>query len=152
LLKLLIAVGEGHGEEAGRQAVEIGRPYRGETFDEDEFHERVVKLVAANHAKPLAQLQVGSVVMEVNAVAGEGGLKLPSSVVMLGKTLMNLDKVVDALDPEFDPHLALDHHLERLLARQGATHLSRGRFYEVLLESAEFVERMPERANKIAEL
>ena len=90
--------------------------------------------------------------MDLNAVAGETGLKLPNCVLMLGKTLMNLDKVVDVLDPRFDPNAALKRHTAEIFAQQSGRHLSLGRMYQALMESAEFVERLPERLNKVADL
>ncbi|HEX3656588.1 MAG TPA: AarF/UbiB family protein [Pirellulales bacterium] len=152
LLKLLMALSDGRAEETARQAIAVGRPYRNGVFHEMEFREQVGRLVTANLGKPVAQLQAGRVVMELNAAAGETGLKLPNCVIMLGKTLMNLDKVVSALDPEFDPNAALKRHTAELFARQSGGQLSLNRVYETLLESAEFVERLPERLNKVSEL
>lgn len=152
LLKLLMSLGDGRADETSRQAIAIGRPYKQGVFHEAEFREQVARLVIANLGKPVAQLQAGRVVMELNAVAGETGLKLPNSVIMLGKALMNLDKVVSVLDPDFDPNAALRRHTAELFARQSGGQMSLARVYETLLESAEFVERMPERLNKVADL
>lgn len=152
LLKLLMALSDGRAEETARQAIAVGRPYKRGVFQEMEFREKVARLVSANLGKPVAELEAGRVVMELNAAAGETGLKLPNCVIMLGKTLMNLDKVVSVLDPEFDPNAALRRHTAELFARQSKGQVSLARVYETLLESAEFVERLPERVNKIAEL
>ncbi|HWA97140.1 MAG TPA: AarF/UbiB family protein [Pirellulales bacterium] len=152
LVKMLMALSDGRAEETAREAIAIGRPFKKTGFDEEEFRERVGQLVTDNLGKPLAQLHTGQIVMQINAAAGETGLKLPSAIVMLGKTLMNLDKVVDALDPEFDPNEALRRHTGGIVARRQTLRMTAGRLYETLMESAEFVELMPERLNKIAEL
>ncbi|HEX4148837.1 MAG TPA: hypothetical protein VHY20_07610 [Pirellulales bacterium] len=73
-------------------------------------------------------------------------------VLKLGKTLMNLDKVVDVLNPQFDPNASLKRHTAAIFAQQSQRHLSWGRIYGALMESADFVERMPERLNKMADL
>ena len=152
MVKLLMALSDGRAEEAAREAIAIGRPYKRGHFQEEQFRERVSQLVTDNQGKPLAQIQAGRVVMDLNAAAGETGLKLPNCVLMLGKTLLNLDKVVTVLDPTFDPNTSLQRHTGEIFRLHSATQVSGGRIYETLLESAEFMERLPERMNKIADL
>jgi predicted unusual protein kinase regulating ubiquinone biosynthesis (AarF/ABC1/UbiB family) len=152
MVKLLMALGDGRAEEAAREAILIGRPFKKGHFKEDEFREQVARGVTAQRGKPLSELQAGRVIMQLNSMAGECGLKLPNPVLMLGKTLMNLDKVVSVLDPEFDPNAALRRYTNEIIARHGSERLTKGHLYAALLESAEFAERLPERANKFAEL
>jgi predicted unusual protein kinase regulating ubiquinone biosynthesis (AarF/ABC1/UbiB family) len=152
MVKLLMALGDGRAEETATEAIAIGRPYDEDRFDESDFRERVGRLVTSNRGKPLAEMHAGHTVMELNAIAGETGLKLPNAVVMLGKTLLNLDKVVSVLDPEFNPNAALDRHTGEIFAQHSARRLTGSRVYQTLLDSAEFIERLPERLNKIADL
>jgi predicted unusual protein kinase regulating ubiquinone biosynthesis (AarF/ABC1/UbiB family) len=97
-------------------------------------------------------MQIGRVIIELNAIAGETGLKLPTALVMLGKTLLNLDKVVLLLDPTFDPHEGVKRHAGEIFQQHSRIRWSLGRMYQTLLESADFIERMPERLNKVADL
>jgi predicted unusual protein kinase regulating ubiquinone biosynthesis (AarF/ABC1/UbiB family) len=152
LLRLLMALSEGRVEEASRAAVSLGRPYKRADFDEQDFREKVAQVITANHGKPLAQMQAGRIVMDLDSAAGETGLKLPNTVVMLGKTLLNLDKVVGVLDPEFDPNAALQRHTAKIFAKHSAGSISTGRVFHALLESAEFMQRLPDRVNKFADL
>jgi len=152
LIKLLMALGDGRAEESAEAALAVGRPYEKGRFREAEFRERVAQLIAANQGKPVEQTNTGRILMELNAVAGETGLKLPTAVLMLGKTLLNLDKVVEVLDPTFDPNKALRQHAGEIFQSHSRSRWSFGRMYQALLESAEFVERMPERLNKVADL
>jgi ubiquinone biosynthesis protein len=152
MVKLLMALSDGRAEETAREAIRIGRPFKKDQFNEEEFRERVAGMVTQNRGKPLEQMQAGRIVMELNAIAGETGLKLPNAVLMLGKTLMNLDKVVTVLDPEFDPNEAIRRYTGEIFAKHSAGHLSLNKMYESLLEGAEFLERLPERLNTIADL
>jgi predicted unusual protein kinase regulating ubiquinone biosynthesis (AarF/ABC1/UbiB family) len=151
MVKLLMALSDGRAEEAASEAIAIGRPYKSGQFKEDEFREQVARTVTANRGKPLSEMQAGRVIMQLNSIAGENGLKLPNSLIMLGKTLMNLDRVVSTLDPEFDPNAALQRHTGEIFAQHSKERMTKGHLYEALLESAEFVERLPERMNKFAE-
>lgn len=152
LVKLLMAIADGRSDEAAEAGLAIGRPFERGHFREAEYRERLAKIVAANRGRPLERMRTGRVIMELNAVAGETGLKLPSALLMLGKTLMNLEKVVMVLDPSFDPNHAVQQHAGEIFREHGRTHMSWSRMYQTLLESAEFAERLPERLNKIADL
>lgn len=151
LVRLLMSIADGRGDETAERAIEIGDPY-GRQFDEGQFRQRISNLVAENQGLPLNQLKAGRVVMEINAVAGECGLKLPNAIIMLGKTLMNLDKVVEVLHPEFDPNAALRRHATEIVQQHTRGHFSLARLYDSFLESVEFAELLPERLNKFADL
>src|SRR4029453_78711 len=75
LLKLLLAISEGKGEDAAEQAAEIGDKL--DTFDEREFRRRVVELVGEYENARLEQIQVGRVVMEVSRASADAGMRLP---------------------------------------------------------------------------
>jgi ubiquinone biosynthesis protein len=152
LLGLLMSLSEGRADEAARDAMALGRPYKKGEFHEAEFREKVAQVITANHGRPLAQMQAGRIVMDLDSAAGESGLKLPNAVVMLGKTLLNLDKVVGVLDPEFDPNAAIQRHTSKIFMQHSAKRVAPGRLYHALLESAEFAERLPDRVNKFADL
>jgi ubiquinone biosynthesis protein len=152
LVKLLTSMSDGRAEQTVDEAIAIGTPYKRGEFDEEGFRSRVIRFVTENHGKPVARLQAGKLVMEINGAAGETGLELPHAVVMLGKVLMNLDKVVKTLDPEFDPNAALRRHAGEMFQKHSLGLMSLPRLYSALLESAEFAERLPERLNKTADL
>src|SRR5688572_11758668 len=105
LLKLLLAISEGKGDEAADRASEIGEKL--ETFDEAEFRRQVAELVGVYQTATVEHIQIGKVVMEVSRVAGTSGIRLPPELTMLGKTLLHLDEIGRALDPEFDPNASV---------------------------------------------
>lgn len=152
LVKLILAIADGRAEDAADEALFLGRPFEKAEFQEAEFREQIAKLVAANQGKPIEQMQTGRVIMEINAIAGETGWKLPTVMLLLGKTLLNLDKLVGLLDPQFDPNESIQRHTGEILQRHGRAQWSLGRVYQTVMESAEFVERLPERLNRFADL
>jgi predicted unusual protein kinase regulating ubiquinone biosynthesis (AarF/ABC1/UbiB family) len=152
LVKLLMTISEGQGEETAEVAISIGSPYDEDLFDADKFRHEIAQMVAKHQNLPLEQLHAGSIVMSIQAVAGEAGLRMPNEVTMLGKTLLNLDKVVDRLDPQFNPNEALRRHSTEIFQEHAAKRLSLGRLYHTLMETGEFIERLPERLNKISQL
>ena len=150
LLKLLLAISEGKGEEAAERASEIGDKL--ETFDETEFRRRVVELVGEYQNARLEQIQVGKVVMEVSQVSAAAGMRLPPELTMLGKTLLHLDEIGRTLDPTFDPNASVRKNAAELLQRRMRKSASPANLYASLLEAKDFVQKLPARINKVLDI
>lgn len=150
LLKLLLAISDGLGEEAARIAIDIGRPRVG--FQEDNFVARITSLVTEQRHKNVKELEAGRLVMDIQGISGECGLRVPHELTMLGKTLLNLDKVVSTLSPDFDPNEALRSRASEILHRQTRERMSLTTVYHSLLEATELAQNLPARANRLTEL
>lgn len=150
VVKLVLAVAEGDGEAAARAAIDIGEPVDG--FDETEIRTTIRSVVAENQSSSMKELSLGSTMMRLQKAAGRNGLLLPSELLLLGKTLMNLDRTVLTLAPEFDPNQAVKAHASEILARHGKHKLSLTAAYQSLMETAEFAQELPARANKLMKL
>lgn len=147
LLRLLLAVSEGRGEEAARVAQEIGEKL--DTFDERELVKRVSGIVALTRQATLARLAVGRVVLDVSRTSAEAGLRLPSELTLLGKALLQLDEIGRTLDPDFDPNDAIRRRAADITSQRLRQSLSPGNVLANLNELKQFVEQLPGRANRI---
>ncbi|MDP9300905.1 MAG: AarF/ABC1/UbiB kinase family protein, partial [Actinomycetota bacterium] len=116
LVKLLLAVSEGHGHDAAGVAIAIGQKL--ESYDGDEFRRRAAELIGRNQAVAMRDLQAGAVVGELTRLSGTCGLRMPPELTMLGKALLNLDEVARVLDPAFDPNAAIQRHGAELMQRK----------------------------------
>ena len=150
LLKLLLAISEGRGDEAADRASEIGEKL--ETFDETEFRRQVAELVGAYQNATVEHIQIGKVVMEVSRVAGTSGIRLPPDLTMLGKTLLHLDEIGRTLDPEFDPNASVRRNAAELLQQRMRKSASPSNLYASLLEAKDFFEKLPGRVNKVLDI
>ena len=150
LLKMLLAISEGKGEEAAERAAEIGEKL--ETFDEPEFRRRVVELVGEYQNARLEQIQVGKVVMEVSRVSADAGMRLPAELTMLGKTLLHLDEIGRTLDPSFDPNASVRKNAAELLQKRMRKSASPANLYASLLEAKDFAQKLPGRVNKVLDI
>ena len=147
LLKLLLAVSEGDGQRAARVATDIGR--RNEGFDRDAFERRIVDLVGVYQRATVGQMQVGRALLDVSRTSAESELRLPPELALLGKTLLNLDEIGRALDPDFEPNAAIRRNAADLLRRRMLQSASPGHLAATLLEGKEFVEKLPGRVNRV---
>lgn len=147
LLKLLLAVAEGRGEEAGALVERLGRTT--DAFDERELKRRIAELVANYQGATLADIQMGRVILEISRAAGEGGVLPPPELAMLGKALLNLDEVSRTLDPDLDPNAVIRSRSVELLRQSMWKSASPGHLVNALMEAREFAEMLPGRVNRI---
>lgn len=150
ILKLLVAISEGSSDRAAEVAQKMGE--RQADFDEQGFQNRIADLVNQQQHRTLDDIQVGRVVLEIQRIAGDCRLRLPSELTLLGKTLLNLDLVGKTLDPDFNPNEAIRRHAAQTLRDRTLRSLSPGNVIGALVEGKEFLERLPARLNQLFEL
>jgi predicted unusual protein kinase regulating ubiquinone biosynthesis (AarF/ABC1/UbiB family) len=147
LLQLLLAIAEGHGDEAANIAIKIGE--QKDDFDHNAFCRRIGELVAQQKSATVEQMQVGRLVLEVTQTSAENGIRVPSELSMLGKTLLNLDQIGRAIAPEFDPNASIRRHAAQILQQRLLKGLSPGNLFSGVLELKDLLQRLPARLNKI---
>jgi ubiquinone biosynthesis protein len=147
LIRMLLAVAEGRSDEAGTIAIQISDTR--DQFDETEFRRRLAALIADQQESALAEIQVGSVILQVSRSAAETGLFVPSELSLLGKTLLQLDQVGRTLDAGFNPNAAIRRHVNDILRQKMRKAITAGNLFSSVLELKDFVGGLPPRLNKI---
>jgi ubiquinone biosynthesis protein len=150
LVRFLMAVSEGEGEAAAEVAMKLGTP--GPNFDEIGFVAAVTELVDRQQGVVAKDIELGRVVLGVTRAASEHGIRIPGDLSMLGKTLLNLDRVGRTLDPEFDPNQAIRTHVADILRQRMWKQASPGRVAASLLEMNDFIQELPTRLNRTLDL
>ncbi|WP_051510282.1 ABC1 kinase family protein [Intrasporangium oryzae] len=144
IVKLLLALSDGDGEEAALVLAEMGHPLAG--YDAARFRDDVSHLVSSAVALG-GEVEVGSVLVELSRLSGDRGLRPPAEMSMVGKTLLNLDQVTRHLDPGFDPTQAIRDDIEEIL-RSGLS-VSLSGALSSAIEAKDFAAQLPRRANRI---
>lgn len=147
LLKFLLALSEGRGEDASDVLVELGEQLPG--FDVAALRRSVGEVVGHSLTLSVKDLQAGTIIGHVLQAAGGAGLRPPSSLTMIGKTMLNLDEVARILDPSFEPNTAIQRHIEDLLHKKMLQSASPGNILASAMEVKEFAEKFPGRVNKV---
>ncbi|MEP6664258.1 MAG: AarF/UbiB family protein [Verrucomicrobiota bacterium] len=147
LLKLLIAISEGKGE----QAVEIVTQMSETTphFNEEEFRRKIAWMVAEQQDAALGKIDLGRVLMEVGRTAGENGLFVPIELTLIGKTLLQLDEIGRGLDDKFNPHAAVREQVSDIMNQRLRKEITSGQVLNSILELKDFVGGLPRRVNKV---
>jgi ubiquinone biosynthesis protein len=147
LLKLLLAVSEGRGEEAAEVSVVLGE--KQPDFDEPAFKRAIATLVARYGHETLANVQIGRIFIELNNVSREQHMRPPAELTMLGKTLLHLDEVARALKPDIDVNESIRRNSSDLMSRRVRKVISSGSVFGAILEAKEFAEKLPGRVNRV---
>ncbi|AXG12784.1 ABC1 kinase family protein [Intrasporangium calvum] len=144
VVKLLLALSEGDGEEAALVLAEMGHPLAG--YDAAKFRDDVSHLVSTAVTMG-SDVDAGTVLVELSRLSGQHGLRPPAEMAMIGKTLLNLDQVTQHLDPSFDPSEAIRDNIEELL--RGGLSVSLSGAISSAIEAKDFAAQLPRRANRI---
>ena len=147
LLKLLIAVSEGKGEEAADIVIRMSE--RLSTFDPAEFRRKISSLVARRRDQDLQRINTGQSLIDVSTHARDNGLFVPSELALLGKTLLQLDQIGRILDPSFDPNASIRRNVTDLMTQRIKKDLTQGSLFSTLLELKEFAIQLPGRLNRL---
>jgi len=146
LLKLLLAISSGNGDEAAEQTIQMGEEKPG--FDEKRFRRLVGDLVSEHQDTSVAEIDTGRVVMEIQRIAGDVNFRLPHEFTMIAKMLLNLDQVVHTLDPGFDPNASIRRNAADMMQQRVLKSLSPANLFSAVMETKGFLEKLPSRLNK----
>ena len=147
LLKLLLAISEGNGEDAVEVVLRISETTP--DFVASEFRKKAIALVAEQRDKTMQNQDIGKALLEVGRTAGETGLYVPTELTILGKTLLQLDEVGKTLSPNFNPNAAVRQTVSKIMTQRMLKTASPGKLFGSILEMKDFVGGLPARVNKL---
>ena len=151
LLKLLFAAVDGRGEQVATEAVDMGT--RLEDFDEERYYRDVGQMVSRYAARSGAQAQSeGRLMLELVRLATSCGLRTPPEMSLLGKTLLNLESVAHALDPEMDMKRVVEEHLDHVMRQRLRKSLSPANLASELMDVQELVREAPRKVSDVLSL
>ncbi len=150
LLRLLLSISEGRGEEAAEVAIKMGEPKP--NFNEHEFRRRVAELVIENYSATLGRINTGQIGLEITRISADCWFRLPSEFTMIAKALLNLDRAVLTLDPGFDPSAVIRERSAEILQRNLIKSIAPANLMGGVIEAKEFVEKLPSRVNRILDM
>ncbi len=147
LLRLLLAISEGNGDEAVKIVLRISET--ADSFDEQAFTKKITASVSEQRDQTLNQQDVGRALLAVSQSAAETGLYVPTELTLLGKTLLQLEEVGKVLFPNFNPNASVRRNVAEIMATRMRRFASPGSVFGSLLEMKDFVGGLPGRVNKI---
>ena len=150
LLRLLLAISEGNGDEAVKIVLRISET--ADEFDKAEFTKKTTEFVSEQRDQTLNHQNVGKTLMEVSRTAAKTGLYVPIELTLLGKTLLQLEQVGNVLCPNFNPNASVRRNVAEIMATRMRQAALPGHLFGSFLEMKDFVGGLPERVNKILDV
>ena len=150
LFRLLFAAVDGRGEEVAREAVGMG--IRLEAFEEDRYQREVGQLVARYAAHPSASASESRLLFDIVRISTACGLRSPSELSLLGKTLAHLETVCRALDPRMDMKRVVDRHLDRVMGERLRQSLAPHRVASELMDLQTLTREAPRKLSDMLSL
>jgi ubiquinone biosynthesis protein len=147
LLRLLLAISEGNGDEAVKIVLQISET--ADDFDETEFTKKATEFVSDQRDQTLNRQNVGKALMEVSRTAAQTGLYVPTELTLLGKTLLQLEEVGKVLCPDFNPNASIRRNVAEIMTTRMRKAATPGHLFGSFLEMKDFVGGLPGRVNKI---
>ncbi|HWS77323.1 MAG TPA: AarF/UbiB family protein [Thermomonas sp.] len=148
LLKLLFAAVDGRGEEVANEAIAMST--RLDDFDEERYLREVGQMVARYAATSAGNAQSeGRLVLDLTLLGAACGLRTPPELSLLGKTLLNLDAVSRALDPQMDVKAVVEDHLEHVMRERLKQSFSPARLASEAMEVQALVREAPRKLGDI---
>lgn len=151
MVYLLAGIADGDGLQTAEAAMKIGES-RGTHVDRGLFINSIEDIVGSIKTRSLENLQIGAVVLLVMQACAKAGIRIPGEISLLGKTLMNLDRVGMTLAPNFDPNEAIRRHISVFASKRVKESLTSANLVGVLAEAKEFLGQLPSRMNRFADL
>ncbi|HLR04724.1 MAG TPA: AarF/UbiB family protein [Pyrinomonadaceae bacterium] len=150
LLQLLLAISEGRGDEAAEISIRMGEPKS--NFDKSDYKHRVASLVARQADTSLERIDAGHVVLEITRISADCWFRMAPEFTMIAKTLLDLDRVVYTLAPDFDPNAIIRQEATNILTQRIVKSIRPGGILSSVVEVKEFVGKFPARVNKILDV
>jgi predicted unusual protein kinase regulating ubiquinone biosynthesis (AarF/ABC1/UbiB family) len=147
LLRLLLAISEGNGDEAVKIVLRISETAN--DFDEAEFTKKATEFVSEQRNQTLNRQDVGKALMDVSRTAAETGLYVPTELTLLGKTLLQLEGIGKILCPDFNTNASVRRNVAEIMTTRMRKAVSPGNLLGSFLEMKDFVGGLPGRVNKI---
>jgi ubiquinone biosynthesis protein len=147
LLKILLAVVDGKGDDAAQTIERISE--KSDEFNPIEFRRNLGQMVATRQNQGLEQLNVGRTLLEITRQAQDCGLFVPHELVLLSKTMLQLDEIGRVLDPAFDVNGSLRRHTGEMASKRMGQQTTQGGMMSSLIEARDFMTHLPTRLNRI---
>ncbi|WAC18759.1 AarF/UbiB family protein [Luteolibacter sp. SL250] len=151
LVHLLAGISQGDGTQVAEAALRLGESEDAH-IDRRQFVNSIETILGESKDSKLVDLQIGGIVLLIMQACASAGIRIPAEISLLGKTLMNLDRLGIALSPQFDPRAAIRRNLEALSTSRLKDSFSIAGILGSLTETKDFLTQLPRRVNEITEL
>ncbi len=126
LALLLLAVAQNRADDVADLIVALS--LTSTRSDQAGFVQDVRRKLPRFHHRPLAAIESGRALADLQRAATRRDIRLPTSFALVGKTLAQADSIARLLDPELDPVALIEEQSLEVMAREVEHRLEPNRF------------------------
>ncbi len=150
IMMLLVGMSKKDGDAISEALLEMSE-FDNVTTHVDSFRKNINRLVMDSTSTNAEDMETGRVLLQMNRIAADQGIKLAVELNILGKILLNLDQIIAVLTPKYDLQQAIRRYMEKMVNQKMKQELKPENFYGFLLDNKKLAENLPGRLNKITE-
>lgn len=150
IMMLLVGMSKKDGDAISEALLEMSE-FDNVTANVHSFRKNINRLVMDSTSTNAEDMETGRVLLQMNRIAADEGIKLAVELNILGKILLNLDQIIAVLTPKYDLQQAIRRFMEKMVNQKMKQELKPENFYGFLLDNKKLAENLPGRLNKITE-
>lgn len=112
----------------------------------------VSQLVSRSQDVSIKQLQFGALIMRIIQMCANHGVLLPREFNLIGKALLNLDRIAVTLAPNMNPSEAVAKHLKGVAMKRALESLKPGDAVAALVQMKDLFQKAPQRLNSLLDI
>ncbi len=147
MILFLLSFSERLGERVAETYLDMIEPPEG--LDARSFTQDICGLVSRYHDMSGGRLGLGTALLELTRLAYQNRVPVPTSMTLLGKTMLNLDGAISLLSPELDPVELIRNYMLDVMMKRVGDQLSPGRVFAWVLDMKHLFENAPRRTDII---
>jgi predicted unusual protein kinase regulating ubiquinone biosynthesis (AarF/ABC1/UbiB family) len=119
--------------------------------DEPGFIHELRRKLPRYHWRPLSGINSGEALADLQRMAVQHGIRLPTSFALVGKTLAQADEIARTLHPELDPISLIREHSYRIVATEAERRLEPESLLAFVAPQLDELSKLPRRVGHVVE-
>jgi len=148
LALLLLALAQNRADDVADLVVSLS--LTSTRSDQAGFVQDVRRKLPRFHHRPLASIEAGQALADLQRAAIRRDIRLPTSFALVGKTLAQADSIARLLDPELDPIALIEEEALEVMTREAERRLEPNRVAAYAFTQLAPLVRLPGRIGHVA--
>ena len=140
---LLLAIAQNRADDVADLIVELS--LTGVRSDQPGFVQDVRRKLPRFHWRPLFAIRAGQALADLQRIAIDHSIALPTTFALVGKTLAQADSIARVLDPNLDPIALLEEETLEVMMVEAERRLEPNRLFSYLYTQLDPLTRLPRR-------
>ena len=140
---LLLAIAQNRADDVADLIVELS--LTGVRSDQPGFVQDVRRKLPRFHWRPLFAIRAGQALADLQRIAVDHSIALPTTFALVGKTLAQADSIARVLDPNLDPIALLEEETLEVMMVEAERRLEPNRLFSYLYTQLDPLTRLPRR-------